>query len=255
MAEKLAEGWQENDEVKALIKSAADEAVIEATGGLVSKRDELLTEVKRLKDTAKLYKDLDPEKAREALEKVRELDDKKLITEGKLDELLLQRTERMKEDFDAQLDQLKQVNETLKGELGLKDSALSKSIIEKGIREAVLSTGKVFSEAWSDIIHRGMEVFKVNAKGAAEPRGSEGKLLYGKDGVNPLTYKEWAESLRETVPYIWDENLPGGAGSSGNKSPGGDSISISKADSRDVEKYRAAKEEADKAGLPLQVTN
>ena len=252
----LPEKWQEHDEVTALIKSAEEAAVKEATGGLVNKRDELLDQVKKLKDVAKTWKDLDPEKAREALKKVRELGDDKLIEEGKIEELLQARTERMKEDFDTQLAQALKMNEELKGELGVKDSALSKSIIEKEIREAVLATGKIFSEAWPDVIHRGMQVFKINDKGVADPRDGDSKLLYGKDGTNALTYREWAESLRETAPYIWDENLPGGSGSSGNTQVGGDGqtfIAISKEDVKDVGKYRAAREKADKAGIPLQI--
>jgi hypothetical protein len=60
----------------------------------------LKQEIAKLKDQ---FKDLDPEKARAALSKLQELEDKKLLDAGEIDKLIAAKTERMQADHTAQL--------------------------------------------------------------------------------------------------------------------------------------------------------
>ena len=252
---ELAEGWQEHEDVKALIEAERVKGITSATGGLVSKRDELLAEVHKLKDKMKEFGDLDPEKAKEALAKMEEQGDKKLIDEGKIEELVETRIGRMKDDFSTQLKAQEDARVKDQDQIKYLKNELSETTIEEQIRKAIEKTNvKIHASAWQDIISRGKQVFKINDKGVAEPRDKDGKILIGKDAVNPLTFEEWGESLRETAPHIWDEEPLAGSGSSGNKQSGeGGSITLSKADSQDVGKYRQARELAEKKGVPLQV--
>ena len=60
-------------------------------------------EMKTLKEQLANFSDIDPAKAKEAMQKLQDMQDKKLIDSGQIDELLKARTERMQADFDGKI--------------------------------------------------------------------------------------------------------------------------------------------------------
>jgi len=114
---------------------------VEDVTGLKNSLTAVREELKTLKTDYNKYKDLDPEKAREALRKIEELGDKDLLDAGKVDELVTRRTERMRMDFDSQVKALKgaveekeTVNKTL-------SQRLEKHLIEQGLVAAAMEVG------------------------------------------------------------------------------------------------------------------
>ncbi len=212
---ELPENWTEMKEVKDLITQATTTAVSNATQGLVTKRDELLDEVKKFKTIAKSFEPVgDPEKAIAALEKVQELEDAELINAKEFDKLFEKKTERMKADHDTQLTSITEKNESLQAEVNIYKGKLGEVTIEGGIRDAAMNVegSKVYDKAWPDIIARGKRVFTLNDKGEAEPRDINGNIIYGKDAVTPISFKEWAEGLKDDAPHFWEAGSQGGAG-------------------------------------------
>ena len=212
---ELPENWTEMKEVKDHIAQSVSGAVETSTEGLVNKRDELLTEVKKFKDIAKTFEGIaDPEKAREALKKVQELEDEELIEAKEFDKLFDKKTERMKADHETQLASLTTKFESLQVEVGVYKGKLGEVTIEGGIRDAAMKVegSKVYDKAWPDIIARGKRVFALNDKGEAEPRDINGNIIYGKDATTPMTFDEWAEGLKEDAPHFWEAGSQGGAG-------------------------------------------
>jgi len=239
-----------NSEVKALI----DAAVKDATSGLSSNRDEILGEKKALQvkfdAQAELWKDLDPAAVRNIMGRLENDEEAKLLAEGKTDVVIARRTERLQADHAKQL-------ENLTTQLAEKDGLLQgsttkvKNLMVKGsLRQAAVEQGLVPS-AIEDAMYRAMNVFKVgdNDELIAEENGS---TAYGKDGKTPLTPGEWLESMKEKAPHWFP--APSGGGAGGGNGKGGGAFTISRADARDVQKYRAAKEAAEKAGATLRIT-
>jgi hypothetical protein len=64
---------------------------------------------------------------------------------------------------------------------------------------------------------RAKTAFKI-VDGRAVPH-SDGKVVYGKDGVNPMSVEEWIGSLAKNAPHLFGSTQGGGA--SGSRTSGG----------------------------------
>lgn len=238
----------DNPEVAKLIQNA----VKEATSGLAANKDEILSEKKSLQEKldqmSKQWEGLDPEAVRNIMSRLENDEETRLLAEGKTDEVIERRTERLKADHAKQIAKLEEALADRDEQLSSTQSQVKKLMVEGNLRQAAAELGLVPS-AIEDALSRAMGVFKVNDEGAliAEENGS---TVYGKDGKNPLTPAEWLETMKEKAPHWFPAPTGGGAG--GGQGRGG-SHTISRAEARNVQKYRAAKEAAEKAGVSLQI--
>lgn len=170
--------------------------------GLKSKNQELLgsnrtikTELEKLKGQ---FEGLDLDAVKGLLAKVGQDEETKLIAEGKLDEVINRRTERLRTDSDKQI---KAANERAdKAEAFA--AKYSDKVLADSIRAAAIKAGAL-PEAAEDIILRARGTFKLSDDGEAIATDRDGEVVYGKDGKTPLSPLEWAESLRETAIHLW----------------------------------------------------
>lgn len=168
-------------------------------------------ELKKLKDMAKNFDGMDPEKAREALNRIQELEEQNLLDAGKVDEVVTQRTERMRQDFEGRIEALSKKLEESSGTAQRFKGLYSDTVIESGLQRAVSEIAKVRPGAMQDILHRGKTVWSVDEDGNPIPRDTKGKVRYGKDGEKPITMQEWAESLVLDAPYLFEGSAGGGS--------------------------------------------
>lgn len=169
---------------------------------------------KRVEEFEKKYKDLDPEKYAELMQKMQDLEDKKLLEEGDVDKLVEQKTERMVKDYEAKIESLSKDNERLGGELSVSKERLSRVLIDSRITEAVAKVGAVRMGAMKDVVNRGREVWVLGDDGEPVAQKSDGTPLFGKDAAKNLTFDEWAEGLATDAAYLFEP-------SEGLQSPGG----------------------------------
>jgi hypothetical protein len=191
-------------------------------GGLKSalqkERDSVKQLKKDLQTQADKFKDLDPEKAREALKKLHELEDKDLLDAGKLDEVIAKRTERMQQDHQQQIQGFQQKLTTTETELGKSQRRLASLQVEAAITRALTSkTGKdlgIIPQAIPDVVRRAMDVFQLDDKtGQIIPHRSDGTILFGKDPAAPMPMDEWLSGLKPDCPHYF---APSGGAGSGN---------------------------------------
>ncbi|UYF76630.1 hypothetical protein LSO58_07080 [Acinetobacter ursingii] len=200
----------ENPEVKAAIQAAVDEAV----KGLKDKNAELINDKKQLKDELGSLKSkvdgLDLDAIKVLLEKSSQDEESKLIAEGKIEEVIQKRTEKMRQEHDKQV----------KAEKDRADKAenyankFRQSVIQGQIVQAAAELGAL-SEATADIAFLAQSQFSLDENGKAVAIDANGEVVIGKDGSNPVTPKEWVESLRENKPYFWPKAEGGGSQGSG----------------------------------------
>ncbi|MCG9515162.1 hypothetical protein MCL26_08575 [Acinetobacter pittii] len=199
----------ENPEIKAAIQAAVDEAV----KGLKDKNAELIKDKKELKDELGSLKSkvdgLDLDAIKVLLDKSNQDEESKLIAEGKIEEVIQKRTEKMREEHEK----------VLKAEKERADKAenysnkFRQSVIQGQIVQAAVEMGAL-SEATADIAFLAQSQFSLDENGKAVSVDVNGEVVIGKDGTNPVTPKEWVESLREKKPYFWPKaNGSGSAGS------------------------------------------
>lgn len=186
---------------------------------------ELLKEKEKLmKDLAK-YEGLDINEIKDALKLKQQKEDQKLIDAGKVDELVEQKVERMRQDFEGKNTALQASLDDLIGERDKLDSQLSNVLIDSQIQAAVNEVGKPRSGAMQDILNRGRSLFKLQ-DGTPVPVGADGNPIYAKDGKTVMTFKEWAVGLQENAGYLFESASGGGSfgNSNNNNNSGGSTI-------------------------------
>jgi len=199
--------------LKEALAAKGKEALDQAVTGLKTKNSELLGTIKTTKSELEQFKTqfdgLDLEAVKGLLKKASEDEDTRLIAEGKLDEVVGKRTERLRADLDKQLQAEKERADKAEAFANrFRDKVLADSI-----REAAGKAGAL-PEAAEDIILRARSTFRLNEDG--DPVAMNGdEIIYGKDGKSPLSPLEWAESLREAAPHLWPRAQ--GAGQTGDK--------------------------------------
>jgi len=169
----------------------------------------LMNEAKTLKEQIDKYGDTNPEKLAEMKKKLQEIDDKKLIEAGKLDELVAQKTERMRIDFENQIKAQKKAYDDKVSELDKTNARLSEVLIDSEITKAVTAIGGVRKDAMQDIIARGKRIWRLE-DGKPVPKDGD-RILFSKDGKEQMSFDEWAQVLLETAPFLFESSSGGGA--------------------------------------------
>ncbi len=181
---------------------------------------------KKLEDLealAEQYKGVDIKKYKKALEELEKLQDDKLIDAGDIDQVVEQRTERMRADFAGQTTALEKRAKEAEKAIKLSNEHLSKVLIDSQVQSALGEVGSLKKGAMDDALNRARRVWSLQ-DGAPVPMDGD-SVRYGPDGKSPMTMGEWAASLVEEAPFLFEGNK--GTGGPGNDRPGpGDGKSI-----------------------------
>lgn len=154
------------------------------------------------------FEGIDPEKARELLAKAQTEQDKKLIDAGKLDELVAQRVDAMRKDFETQLS-----GETSKSQK--LQTQLEVLLIDGAMRDAAARAG-VRSTAVEDVLLRGRNMFRLVDGKAVPMQGDE--VMYGKSG-EAMNMDEWLAGLCTSAPHLFEPSRGGGAAGGASAAP------------------------------------
>lgn len=195
-------------EVQAAIQKAADEQV----QGLKTKNNELIQANKDLKTELTGIKSqlegVDLTAVKELLAKAGQDEETKLIAEGKIDEVIQKRTEKMRQDHEKQMGTV--IEKAAKAEAYA--NQFKQSVVKGQIAQAFSGIGGL-AEATDDVTALALSQFALDEKGNAVMIGTDGEPIIGKDGTNPLSPKEWVENLKENKPYFFPRangtNAPG----------------------------------------------
>lgn len=209
-----------SDELKAHYKVTGEGYALDTDAGsdLKEKLDEfrnnnvaLMKEQEKLQAQVKQFEGIDPEKAREAQAKLHELEEKKMLDDGQIDELVNKRTERMRSDFENKYKALEERNAHLESRTVNTESQLHAKMVESGIANAVSAVGTVRKGAMPDILARAGSVWKLDDElNLVAMRGDQ--PMIGADGKTPLTPEEYATSLLQDAPFFFEGSSGSGAG-------------------------------------------
>lgn len=195
---------------RSLYTQGEDGAYYLAVDGAVSRekldefRNTNVALMKQLED----FKGVDPAKYRELIDQHRRISEKKLIEEGKVEELITQRVQAMKTDFERQLSDKDKA-------LQVSTRQLETLLIDNSVRDAASKVG-VASTAIEDVLLRAKTVFQIqNGKPVAM---KDGQIIYGTDGVNSIGISDWVTGLKEQAPHLFMAST--GSGTSTGRSSG-----------------------------------
>ncbi|MDJ0952472.1 MAG: hypothetical protein QNJ81_02215 [Acidimicrobiia bacterium] len=176
-------------------------------------RDNNIQLRQQVEEMEKKYGNIDLEKYQELMDKAALDDGKKRITMDKVDDIVAERTQKMREEHQNQVNALTGNNNELKSQLdGL--------LIDGAVRNAAVEA-KVRPGALEDVVLRANRTFKV-VDGKAVAHDDKGNVIYGKDGTNPLSPAEWLGGLKTSAEHLFEVSKGGGAGGGDNRNQGGD---------------------------------
>lgn len=172
---------------------------------LDKERNEKKERDRQLREMQKRYDGIDPDKTREMLTRLEQDEEAKLIAEGKMDEVIQQRTERMRAEHERQLQQAQQQAETAKSFA----EKFRGRVLSDEVRAAASEVGLVDTASRDAYLHA-QTMFEVDDEGNVVAKEEAGFDTQGK----PLTLKAWLESMRDTAPHWFPQ--PKGSGAPGN---------------------------------------
>lgn len=164
---------------------------------------------------------LSPEEQEEfarLIQQAHDIEDKKLIDAGKIDELLSNRTEKMRDDYENKLTSMQKTLDEATELSSTNAGRLSKVMISSEVSQLLSDQGlNPVKGAMEDIFARAGKVWKVNKEGSLTALNAKGDPMYGK-GTEALTLVEWGQQLAKDAPYLFVDSK-GSDGKGGAKPP------------------------------------
>ncbi len=157
----------------------------------------------------KAFEGINPTEAREAMEKVKKIDDKQLIDAGKVDEVRAEITK----GFETKLAEANAATDAANGALqkALLSNAFANS---KFIGEKVAVPAEMIQAQFGDN-------FSIGDNGAIQAKDAAGNTIYSKE--NPGNVAGFDEAIEIIIEgYAYKDHLLKGSGASGGGSEGGD---------------------------------
>ena len=202
-------------------KTYTQAEVDELVAGLKNKNGELLGSQKQLKadlatmqEQLKRFDGIDPEAVHNILKRFSDDEEAKLIAEGKIDEVLNRRTERMQ---GAHQKQVKDLQAQLEAANKRADQFTGR-VLSDAVRAAGLDAG-IHKSAVADAIFRAQGAFVVDENGE---RAARQNALH--TPANPLPHTAWFDDRRHRAPHWFPAPQGGGLGAdsgTGTKKRGG----------------------------------
>ena len=233
--------------VKAEFQTSLQSEVDKVTSGLKTKNEELIGKMKAAQDAAKKFDGMDADKVSAMMKAMENNEDMKLLAEGKFEDVLAKRTDKLTAEFTEKVNALTAQLETATGNETKYKTTLQNNTIKDSITKQALAAG-LLPEALADVVRRGLDVFSIDEKGEIEARNSNGELLQIDGKLQ--TPERFIEGLKKEAPYYWgasqSANANGNNDKKNNSDKGGDATALTDVvgtaqSSFDLEKYRAAR--------------
>lgn len=247
--EALQEHYTEKDG-KFYLDAEGVEDVSGLKSALQKERENRKTLSQQLEEFKAKIGDLDPEKAREALKKLDEMESKKLLDEGEFEKLLEKRISQAKKDHENQVTALNKKLEERESELQTVNGRLSELVIDQTASQALLKAG-AREDALPFLLREARDVYKMK-DGQPVPVDKDGNTVYGSDPSKPMPFNEWAGNVLKEHPFLSKPST--GSGATNTTQGRGGEFTISAEEARDFSKFEALQEAAAKAGQTVQVT-
>jgi len=205
---------------------------------------------RELNELRERFKDLDPIQAREALEKLRGLEEKDLIKSGDLDQLWQKRLAPIQRGHQSQMEALQQQLKAAEEKYAALSETYTRTMRSKLITDA--AAAEHVDPDWYEYVDlKAQHVWRLNETGALTAYGPDNAPLYGQKG-EPLTPGEWIRAgLAKDKPKLLLASNGSGAPGGGQRAPSGN-IRLTREQTLDLPTYLAAKERAAKLGVEVE---
>lgn len=229
-----------SDEVKSFLQSQINSAV----AGLKAKNEELISEKKAIMDKFAALGDVDPKVLQTYVDRIKNDEEAKLISEGRIDDVINRRTERMREALTGRIEETSKQLKEWEEKFNKVAHEYDNTRIDFAIRDAALEA-KVTPTALQDVLVRARREFFIDDKGnilSRDPVTEDVRI--GPDGKTPYSPKDFMVELEKSAPHFWPQNSSGNlTGAFGTASDVEQAMRAAIA-SGDMRKYRELRDKA-----------
>lgn len=199
-----------DDSLKTLYVESGDgyklDADFEDVDGLKAKRDELLGKVSEMSKTLKAFEGIDPDKAKESIAKLTEIEDGQLLKKQQFDEVLARKKGEWDNEREGLLKKIDgMISRTARQELAIKLAA-------HGVKQNM-------AEDLATILTERHIKYAENGDGVAW------KTI---DGLEAVDLDKYIPGLKESKADYFAATVAGGSGASGSKADSGNGKSITR---------------------------
>ncbi len=162
---------------------------------------------------------------RELVDLKQKVEDGKLEASGKLEEEVKKRTAQMQSRYERKIKELTENLNQLKRALEERDNKIKHMRLESEVQR-IVSDPKlgINPMAFKAVMAEIQQVFKVTDDGKIIPYDEEGNIIWGSDGTEPMSLREWVEQeLPNRAPYVFGN--ASGVGTNGSEKSKGPKIS------------------------------
>lgn len=147
--------------------------------------------------------------------------DGKLVEETSLEEAAASRVTDVTNNFKDQLATMAKDRDAHKSKADAAVQRANAMMVENAVRLAASDPDvAMIDKAVSMVLPSALKTFRVEDDGKVTPKQSDGTVLYGSDGVNPKSIKEWLLEQREENDFLFKGSKGGGASGSADKTAG-----------------------------------
>lgn len=178
----------------------------------------LTRELEEARKAVERYTGIDPEKARDALTRLQQIEEKKLIDAGQIDELVAKKTERLVSERDSRIAELTRGFDQQKNRAADLEAELSRHIVGQSITEPALTKHKIQPAALGMVAKlaelgdpNGVRWALDDQRRPVAVTADGQKVFSRKDQTQPLGIDEWLEGVIAAFPAIVPPSTGGGA--------------------------------------------
>lgn len=151
------------------------------------------------------------------------INDQKLIDAGQVEDVIQSRTEKMRNTYAEELNNLKIIAEQKEKEANELRAKQNSMLVNNSLKDEALKAG-VAPTALPDVLSRGSRIWQVQDDNIVAMQNDT--PMYSKNGSQKLSMQEWLEDLSEEAPHLYKS-------SSGSGATGGGSLGMRKISNRD----------------------
>ena len=150
----------------------------------------------------------------------KQVDDGALIASTSLEEAAQNRVTEVTNSFKGQLADSAKERDAWKERATAAERRADSMMVENTIRLAASDPDvAMLDKAVAFVLPQALQTFKIDG-GKIVPKSNDGTVIYGSDGVTPMTAKEWLLKQREESDFLFQGSKGGGASGSSEKLAG-----------------------------------
>lgn len=196
-------------EVEGIVEKAKLDEFRATNVELIEKNKKLLADIDK-------FKDIDPVKHKALLEKFQSDEEKKLMKDGNIDEVIKLRTAGIIKDRDEQLSAKDQLIKKLQEESGRAVKEKDTYIVEAEMRKAIDNPEVGFQPGVANILKDTVLREFVHKDGKIIRVKPDGSVVYGKKDGEPQGLDEFIQGYAKEHPYLVKPSSGGGASNKGD---------------------------------------